>query len=68
MSGGKQAGAGRPKGAKNRRTGELMQKAASAAAAIERAVPNAFLGDAHAYLMAVYKDPSKEIFTQAGGR
>ena len=27
---------------------------------IEGAIPAAFTGDAHAYLMAVYKDPSKD--------
>lgn len=31
-----------------------------AAAALEGVIPDAFTGDAHAYLMAVYKDPRNE--------
>ena len=37
-----------------------MAKAAAVADAIEAALPGAFEGDAHAYLMSVYKDPSQE--------
>ena len=51
---------GRPKGAKNTRTKKREQDARRAAAAIEAVIPEAFAGDAHAYLMAIYKDPTKE--------
>lgn len=61
MSGGKRPGAGRPKGAKNKRTKELLQEAEKSAAAIKRVVPNAFSGDAHSLLMAIYKDPAHKL-------
>ena len=47
---------GRPSGAKNLRTEErevFMQRAAEA---IESTLKDAFTGDAHAFLMTVYKD------------
>jgi len=50
---------GRSKGAKNKRTEKLQAEVAKVAASIEHTVPNAFSGDAHAYLMRVYKDPAK---------
>ena len=50
---------GRPIGAKNKRTAELHAEVAQVAASIAHTVPNAFPGDAHAYLMRVYKDPAK---------
>ena len=59
-NGGKRAGAGRPNGAKNKRTKKREQDAARAAAAIEAVIPEAFAGDAHAYLMTIYKDPTKD--------
>jgi len=52
---------GRPKGARNARTKERERRVQEAAAAIEDALPDAFTGDAHAYLMAVYKDESKPL-------
>ena len=52
---------GRPKGARNRRTEERERLVRETAAAIEGALPEAFAGDAHAYLMAVYKDESKPL-------
>ena len=60
MRGGKRPHSGRPKGAKNKRTEELLQKAEKAAAVIETIVPGAFSGDAHSLLMAIYKDPTKD--------
>lgn len=51
---------GRPKGAKNKRTAKREHEARRAAEAIEAVIPEAFTGDAHAYLMAIYKDPSKD--------
>jgi hypothetical protein len=50
---------GRPLGAKNRRTAEREAAAKAAAETIGQAVDGAFEGDAHAFLMAVYKDPGK---------
>ena len=59
-SGGKREGAGRKPGARNKRTEAAFEAAEKAAAAIEEHVPGAFAGDAHALLMAVYKDPKHE--------
>ena len=47
-------GPGRPKGRKNNRTLELEAAAREAAAAIDEA----FEGDAHAFLQAVYRNPA----------
>ena len=58
MPGGRRPGAGRPIGAKNKRTIELEQATAAAAAKVEAAIPGAFQGDPVEYLMTVYKDPS----------
>lgn len=53
---------GRPPGAKNKRTQEREQKTAEAAAQIAEALgPEAFDGDAHAFLVAVYKNPGNEL-------
>jgi hypothetical protein len=52
---------GRPKGAKNKRTVELLQEAEKAAAAIGAIVPGVFSGDAHSLLMAIYKNPTHKI-------
>jgi hypothetical protein len=52
---------GRPKGARNSRTKEREQLVQKAAAAIEGVLPEAFKGDAHAYLMTVYKDAANPI-------
>jgi len=52
---------GRPKGARNIRTREREAAAERAAAAIEAVIPGAFDGDAHAFLMAVYKDPAVDL-------
>jgi hypothetical protein len=52
---------GRPPGAKNRRTEKREQATAEAAEQIADALGDAaFGGDAHALLMAVYKDPQHE--------
>lgn len=51
---------GRPTGSKSRRTKEVEAATAEAAEHLESIIPGAFEGDAHALLMAVYKDPSKE--------
>ena len=54
---------GRPKGARNKRTVEVEveAKGRAAAAAIEAVTPGAFKGDAHAFLVAIYKDPAHTI-------
>jgi hypothetical protein len=52
---------GRPPGSKSKRTVEREQAMSEAAKTIEEALEGAFEGDAHALLMVVYKDPSKEM-------
>jgi hypothetical protein len=51
---------GRQRGTKNRRTVEREQAQADAAERITAAIPDAFEGDAHALLVAVYKDPQHD--------
>jgi len=57
-------GAGRPKGAKNKRTAELAKAVEATATVLEGVIPDAFKGDAHAYLMALYKDPRMDKETR----
>lgn len=52
---------GRPKGSKSQFTKEREQKVQETAKALEGLLPEAFTGDAHAYLMAVYKNTSNSI-------
>lgn len=52
---------GRPKGAKNVRTKAVEAAVQVAAAVLAEVIPDAFEGDAHAFLMAVYKDPRNPI-------
>ena len=52
---------GRPRGARNKRTVATEAAALAAAEKIGLAVPGAFEGDAHAFLMSVYKDPTQPI-------
>lgn len=52
---------GRQKGAKNKHTKEREAKMAAAAEAIKNLLPNVFAGDAHALLMAVYKNELADI-------
>jgi hypothetical protein len=60
------AGPGRPPGSKNKKTLALEHASRQAAASID----NAFEGDAHAFLQAVYKNPDVplEIRIQAASR
>lgn len=60
------AGPGRPPGRKNNRTLELEAAAAEAVASM----PDAFEGDAHAFLASVYKNPKLplEVRILAAGR
>ena len=57
---------GRQKGVKNKRTVLLEQVAAQAelSHAVGKAIPKAFRGDAHAFLMSVYKDPRMPLVTR----
>ena len=52
---------GRPKGSKSKRTKEVAKAMERAATQIADALPEAFDGDAHALLMAVYKDETRPI-------
>jgi hypothetical protein len=52
---------GRPPGSRNRRTLQAEAAAQATAAAIAAALPAAFEGDAHALLMALYKNPSVDL-------
>jgi len=66
--GGSRPGAGRKKGSPNKRTAEREARIAQATAVLDSVLPDAFRGDAHTYLMAVYKDtslPTKDRLTAA---
>lgn len=52
---------GRKPGSKNKRTTELDAAAKAAAEAISQALGRAFEGDAHAFLMAVYKNDAYPV-------
>jgi hypothetical protein len=52
---------GRPTGAKSKRTKATLAKIDEAAEKLAKAIPGAFTGNAHAFLMAVYKDPANEL-------
>ena len=56
---------GRPKGSKNKRTAEREAAMEATAQAIADSIPEAFAGDAHALLIAIYKDPSRPIELRA---
>lgn len=60
MAVGKKTG-GRQKGTPNRRTTAVEEQIREAAQVIEQALPDAFKGDAHALLMAVYKDTTHPL-------
>lgn len=52
---------GRPKGTPNKRTGAIKQAVAKAAERLEAEIPDAFVGDAHAFLVSIYKDPQQPL-------
>lgn len=52
---------GRKPGSKNRRTAKLETAMAEAEAEISAALGEPFNGDAHALLMAIYKNPAQPI-------
>ena len=51
---------GRQKGSRNKSTLAREEAAAKAIEVIGDAIPEAFAGDAHAYLVGIYKDPRVE--------
>jgi hypothetical protein len=59
--GGRRPGAGRKKGSTNKAKLEREQAMQQAAAIIGEALPDAFAGDAHMLLQAVYKDQSHPV-------
>jgi len=58
MRGGRREGAGRPKGAKGKRTVAVEQAMQVMAEKLKQAVPEAFEGGGVAYMQPVYRDPS----------
>ena len=52
---------GRPPGSPNRRTTAIKEAVARAADRLEAEIPDAFVGDAHAFLVSIYKDPQQPI-------
>jgi hypothetical protein len=52
---------GRQKGTPNKRTAAREQAVAEMARAIADVIPEAFQGNVHAFLMAIYKDPEMPI-------
>ena len=61
MQGGRREGAGRPRGAKNKRTPEVEAAMKAAVANFAEVVPDAFAGDGVAFLQVVYKNPSMPL-------
>ncbi|MEN6449095.1 MAG: hypothetical protein ABFC96_01265 [Thermoguttaceae bacterium] len=59
--GGARPGAGRKKGQPNKRTIEREQAMADAAARVTEALSAPFDGDAHAFLMLLYKDCEQPV-------
>lgn len=52
---------GRKKGSRNKRTEERLAAMQAAAKQIEDVISGAFAGDAHALLVAIYKDPAHSV-------
>lgn len=61
MTGDTKRGRGRPAGAKNKRTEERAQQLAAVSEQLQEALGDCFEGDAHALLMATYKDKSLDL-------
>jgi hypothetical protein len=55
---------GRQKGSRNKRTQEREAATAAAMALIGGTIPDAFAGDAHAFLMSVYKNPEIDLHSR----
>jgi hypothetical protein len=62
VRGGSRPNAGRKPGSTSAKTVERLKQVAQVMTAVEDAMPDAFHGDAHAFLIAVYKNP--EIATK----
>lgn len=62
--GGRREGSGRKRGVRNKLTRERQQAMEEMAVIIEDVIPNAFDGDAHALLMAVYKNQDLPLETR----
>jgi hypothetical protein len=62
--GGKREGAGRRKGTTNRRVKKLRSVMREVAIRIGEIIPDAFEGDGHAFMVAVYKDPRIDLETR----
>src|SRR6266446_10824288 len=54
----------RQKGSRNKRTQEREEATTQAIVLIGEAIPDAFAGDAHAFLVAVYKNPRIDHHTR----
>lgn len=61
MRGGSRTGAGRKPGSTSAKTVERLKKVAEVMAVVNETLPDAFRGDAHAFLVAVYKDPGNPL-------
>jgi hypothetical protein len=55
---------GRQKGTPNKRTAERKAAVVAVAERVNAMLPDAFQGDAHAFLITVYKDPSVDMQTR----
>ena len=66
MRGGKREGAGRPSGARNKRTRAVEAAMEVVREKFEAAVPAAFEGDGVAFLQVVYRDPANPIEVRIG--
>src|SRR5216683_2207388 len=64
MAKGQKKTGGRQKVSRNKRTQEREEATAQAIALISEAIPDAFAGDAHAFLVAVYKNPKFDHHTR----
>jgi hypothetical protein len=61
MRGGQRYGAGRPRGAKNKRAAAVEAAMQVVAAKFRDEIPEAFDGDGVAYLQTVYRDPALPV-------
>ena len=59
--GGARQGAGRKKGSTNQRIKRLRSEMRAVALRIKQVIPEAFDGDGHALMVAIYKDPDMPI-------
>ena len=55
---------GRPPGVRNKRTEALEAKRIEASQTLQEMIPDGFEGDAHTFLVAVYKNPAIDLDTR----